>query len=134
RRLPTSSFERLFMNRWTAAEDRVVSPEDLAAAVVLDGPQDPQPGRSYVVGVDVGVRRDRTAIAVAHAESVPNRVPAAARVVLDRMLVFAGTPAREVSLGSVEEAIFETSRRYGGAVVRMDPWQMIGSKQRLLVR
>jgi phage terminase large subunit-like protein len=68
RRLPESSFRRLFLNEWVSGEDRLVAEEDLAACVVLDGPLDPEPGRRYVVGLDIGLRRDRTAAAVCHLE------------------------------------------------------------------
>ena len=66
RRLPESSFERLFLNRWCAGEDRVASLDDLRSCVVLDGPQEPRDGVDYVVGVDLGLKRDRTAIAICH--------------------------------------------------------------------
>ena len=68
-RLP-SIFARLFGNLWTAPENRLTSMEDLRAAVRLDGPQDYKPGIRYKIGVDLGLRNDRTAIAVCHAETV----------------------------------------------------------------
>ena len=58
-RLPASSFARLFLNQWTAAEDRLVDPDDLMACVVLDGPLAPDSRRRYVIGLDVGIRNRR---------------------------------------------------------------------------
>jgi phage terminase large subunit-like protein len=128
--LTDSQFARLHLNRWTASEDRLVSVEGLAAAVRLDGPQDYRPGVTYRMGVDLGLRHDRTAIAVCHAEPVADQV-LTRRVVLDRMIVFSGTRADEVRLAEVEEAITSAWRMYGRPKVRLDPWQAIGLAQRL---
>lgn len=123
RRLPASSYARLFENVWTTGEDRLTSLEDLRACVTLDGPLEPAGGVSYVIGVDVGVRHDRTVAAVCHREGD--------RVGLDRMAVWAGSPARPVDLTAVEEWLAETGRRYNRARVVLDPWQSIGLAQRL---
>ena len=60
--LMPSEFERLHMNRWTAAEDRLVTADDLAACTGHTGPLDPVPGTRYVAGLDLGLRNDRTAL------------------------------------------------------------------------
>lgn len=127
RRLPESLFRRLFWNEWTASEDRLVDPGNLDACAVLDGPLDPVPGVSYRVGVDLGLRGDRTVIAVAHAETAEE---GGRRVVLDRMLVYAGSREAEVSLAEVEAALLEVARRYRARIVG-DPWQAVGMFQRL---
>jgi phage terminase large subunit-like protein len=128
--LTESQFARLHENRWIAAEDRLVRPEDLRACVTLDGPLDPVAGTTYIVGVDVGLRHDRTAVSVCHAETTES----GRRVVLDRMLVLQGSRRREVQLADVEAAIVQASSQYGRAHVRIDPWQAIGLAQRLRVR
>jgi len=140
--LTDSQYRRLHLNQWTASEDRLVRPEDLAACVTLDGPRAPERGRRYVVGVDLGLRSDRTAIAVAHAEPVgglpvfmggparkPGRRPL--RVVLDRLVTFAGSRTHEVSLAEVETALVELWERYGHPRLVGDPWQAIDLYQRL---
>ena len=86
-------YARLHEGRWAGANDRLVDVERLRACVTLDGPQDPVPSRTYVCGVDVGLKRDRTAMAVCHGETGED---GRRRVVLDRLLVFAGTRARPV--------------------------------------
>jgi phage terminase large subunit-like protein len=58
RRLPESSYLRLFENVWTEPEDALVLIDDLRAAIQLDGPQDPKPGERYVIGLDVGLKND----------------------------------------------------------------------------
>jgi phage terminase large subunit-like protein len=129
RRLPESLYARLFENVWTSAEDRLVSAEDLDACVVLDGPLPPVKGRRYVVGVDVGLKHDRTVAAVCHAEPMPGS-EFGVRVVLDRMQVWQGTRLRPVRLATVEEWIAHAAAEYGARVL-LDPWQAVGMLQRL---
>lgn len=66
--LPESSYRRLHLNEWTAAEDRLVSVDALRDCATLDGPLRPEHGQRYVVAVDVGLKKDRTVAAVCHAE------------------------------------------------------------------
>ena len=47
RRLPESSYRRLFLNEWAASEDRLADEEDLQACVTLDGPLEPRPEVRY---------------------------------------------------------------------------------------
>lgn len=122
RRLPDSLFRRLFMNEWTSGEDRLVAAEDLAACVVLDGPQEPVGGQTYVVGVDVGLKRDRTVAAIAHLQ--------AGVVSLDRLATWQGTRLRPVKLGDVEEWLVRAVREYRATVV-LDPWQAAQLTERL---
>lgn len=128
-----SQYARLHLNQWTASEDRLVSVEGLAAAVRLDGPQDYRPGVTYRMGVDLGLRHDRTAIAVCHAQAVEGEARAR-RVILDRLIVFEGTRADEVGLAEVETALVAAWRMYGRPQIRLDPWQAIGLAQRLRAR
>jgi phage terminase large subunit-like protein len=131
--LTDSQFARLHLNQWTASEDRLTSVENLQAAVRNDGPLDYQKGVTYRIGVDLGLRHDRTAIAICHGEAVEGQ-PRVRRIVLDRMIVFEGTRADEVRLAEVETALFEAWRMYGHPQVRLDPWQGIGLAQRLRSR
>jgi phage terminase large subunit-like protein len=133
-----SEFARLHMNVWTAADDRLTTAEDLAACVVLDGPQDPERGRAYVIGVDLGLSNDATVAAVCHAESWPvswagqwRRPEVGQRVALDRMAVWHGSRVRKVKLSDVEEWLLQASRHFAGAEIVMDPWQAVGMAQRL---
>ena len=128
-------FARLFENRRTAPENRLASMEDLRTAVRLDGPQEYKPGVKYKVGADLGLRFDRTAICVCHAESVDGEEHTK-RVVVDRMIVFEGTKANEVSLAHVEETLYhgETWRTFGRPRIRLDPVVGHGLAQRLRKR
>jgi hypothetical protein len=52
--LRDSEYARLHLNQWTVAEDRLVNAEDLAAAAVLDGEQEPRPGIHYLSALTSG--------------------------------------------------------------------------------
>jgi hypothetical protein len=141
RRLPASSFARLFENRWTAAEDRLASLDDLAACVTLEGPLAPQRGLRYAIGLDRGLTHDRTAAAVCHSEPLVRiRPPGPGRlltadgsgtttvgtlVILDRMEVRSGSPGQAVQLDEVEAWVAQAAASYRAQVVT-DPWQAVG--------
>ena len=132
RRLPESSWRRLFLNEWTSPEDRLTSLDDLRQCVTLAGPLPPAVGVRYVVGVDLGVKNDRTVAAVCHGETIYDsrgRV-AGVRVVLDRLQVWAGTRQHPVELADVEAWLIEAATAYG-AVPIVDPWQAVLLVQRL---
>lgn len=131
-RLPESSYRRLHLNEWVEAADRLVSPEDLQAATVLDGPLAPEPGRRYVLSLDLGLVRDRTVAAVAHLVDTPAPDGGIVkRLVLDRMRVWQGSSGSPVQLGEVEEWVELTARAYNRARCVFDVWQAVALAQRL---
>lgn len=115
RRLPESSFARLHLNLWTAAEDRLVDEDALRACVTLEGALEPRDGRRYVIGLDVGLRKDATVAAVCHLE--------ADTVVLDRMAVWTPRAGQEVQLAAVQAWLEEASKHYFRAPLIFDPYQ-----------
>lgn len=121
-----SRFRQLHLNEWVASEDRLVREDDLDAAFVLDGPQEPAKGRAYLICVDVGLKHDRTVVSVTHR--------AGERVVLDRMETLAGTRQTPVRLQAVEDTIVTAWEQYNRARVLLDPWQAVGLQQRLQAR
>jgi hypothetical protein len=129
--LTDSEFSRLHMNQWTESDDRLVSPEDLAAAAVLDGPLDPKPGVKYLVTVDIGVTNDATVACVAHAEAVGDDARGPQRVVVDRLARWKGSRRKPVQLGEVEAWLTWASAHYHRAEVAADPSQAVGMVQRL---
>lgn len=128
RMLPGSAFARLHLNIWTAPEDRLVSADDLRACVTLDGPLEYDGRWTYIAGLDIGLKDDRTVLTVCHAE---RRDAGGPLVVLDRVHVLQGAKSRPVQLDDVERLAEQTSRAYGHARIRLDPWQGVGLAQRL---
>lgn len=156
RRLPESSFRRLFLNEWAQAEDKLVSLSDLAACTVLEGPLAAVPGTRYRVAADLGLKGDRTACVVCHAEALtrtlepadfedgeqplmraagePHELTVGTRVVLDRIETWQGTREAPVRVAEVEEWLAQASHSFNGAPVTLDPWQALGTLQRLQAR
>jgi len=129
--LRDSEYLRLHLNVWSQSEDHLVSEEDLEAAAVLEGEQEPRPGVQYVMSVDLGLVHDRTVVAVGHAEPTSDEAGAPRRVVVDSLKRWRGKRLRPVQLSDVEAYIALTARRYSNAKVIFDPWQAAGLSQRL---
>lgn len=129
-----SVYARVVLNEWVSAEDRLVSEEDLEAAMVLDGPLDPVPGERYVVCVDLGLKNDRSVAVVAHSVPVGPESGAARTVVVDRLERWKGSRLRPVRIQAVEEWLEQASRQYHHAPIHLDPWQAAGVQQRLSAR
>lgn len=137
-----SEYQRLFENRWTTTEDSLSNIDDLRACVTLDGPLERQSYRHYAIGVDIGLKNDRTVVAVCHKEpkserweggdpwTAPKLVEKGNRIVLDRMGVWQGTRRDPVDLQVVEAWILEAARHYRAPVI-FDPYQAAGMMQRL---
>lgn len=112
-----SEFERLVMARWASPEERLTSLDDVRACVAHDGPLPAVPGTRYVLGLDVGVKRDSTALVVGHRERDD--------VVIDRVITWTGSSREPVDLREVQAAVVELSREYNRAELVFDPSQAI---------
>ena len=123
RRLSEPMFRRLFLGEWSEGDEALVADEALRAAVRHEGPLDPEPGVAYTIGVDLGLKRDRSAAAVCHAENE--------EVILDRVAVWQGSRLRPVRLAVVEDWLADAAGRFNGAELVFDPWQASGLMQRL---
>lgn len=130
--LPESVFQRLHLNKWAAPEDCLTSLSDIRACVTLDGPQEPVPGRKYVLGVDLSQVKDRTACAVMHAERITNEEgrQVVHRYVLDRLQVWQPTRANPLDYDAVEGWILEAARDYR-AHIYGDAYQAVAMAQRI---
>ena len=62
--LTDSMFARLHLNRWVAGEDRLTTPEQVAACIGHSGTIAPRRGIRYVHGLDVGLVNDRTVLTI----------------------------------------------------------------------
>jgi hypothetical protein len=126
-------YRRTVLGEWAAGEGRLLSAEDLAAAVVLDGPQPPDPRQEYIVAIDLGLggeRRgggtgDRSVAVVAHAERTAEDGSAKVIVTLDQHAVWKGSAGSRVELSEVREWVEAASKAYNRAPVRFDGWQAV---------
>lgn len=128
--LTASEFRRLILCEWAESDDALTSPEDVEAAIrpgsaVLE----PRPGVEYVAALDVGTRRDLTALAVGHAE----RATEGRRIVVDRVLYWRpqDTGGR-VDLAEVEASVRRVCKAYGARLRfdRMQAEQLTGNLAR----
>jgi phage terminase large subunit-like protein len=92
--LTDSQYQRLHLNVWVAPEDRLTTVENVRACVGHSGPILPVAGRTYRMGLDIGLVNDRTVLTVAHLE----RRAAGPTVVVDRQFTWQGTRANPVNL------------------------------------
>jgi phage terminase large subunit-like protein len=129
--LRDSEFDRLHLGIWQASEDRLVSAQDLEAAAVLDGEQDPQSGVRYIIAADLGLVNDRTVVVVAHSEETSDEPGAPRRVIVDSLRRWRGTRRSPVQIADVEAYLTHQARRYNNAKIWCDPWQASGLLQRM---
>jgi hypothetical protein len=121
--LPAHVFQRFVENKWVEGSGSFISREDLARCV--DDRLGPKargyPGNAYYVGVDLGLKRDRTAAAVVH--RAVSEISPAGSVVLDDLAVWQGTRRRPVEIADVERWIEGAVGRFRPRKVLVDPWQ-----------
>ncbi len=119
--LTASEWARLVDCEWSEGDDTLASAEDVAACIRPTGTVlAPNPRHDYVAALDVGTRRDLTALVVGHAEwRTSGRV-----VVIDRALYWRPGPGTggRVDLAEVEAATRTLCREYG-ARLRFDRMQ-----------
>lgn len=146
RELLPSEFDRLVLNRWSESEDRVVSPEDYAAAAMpatryglapagIKGGgwrlRHPRADAKYIVCGDLGLVHDATVLVVAHAEQLTDDRHGPKRLVVDHLERWQGNKLHRVQLRDIEARIVELSSEYNRAPVHLDPDQAQGLLQSL---
>ncbi len=124
-RLPAHVFQRLHLNQWTTGEGSLLSREDIEAAVdpglspVFQG----NPSYQYHLALDLGLKRDRTALAIVHRDK--------GMVFLDLMKTWTAPRGGEVQVDEVERYILDLKRAFNFSSIVFDPYQSEGLKQRL---
>lgn len=128
--IPRSEAKRLFDNHWIdpAEEfDYLTREECLAcepAGLNLIYRLRRQVGHDgYVVCVDYGPKRDRTALCVAHVHN--------GRVLIDRLDVWQGSPEESIRIARVEEWLDEVEESFHPYLYVLDPYQMESTAQKL---
>lgn len=125
RTLRPSTFARLHRNMWVSGDERLLSLEDITAAIdpghgpVFEG----NPGFNYYAGLDLGLKRDRSAFAIAHKQD--------GRIYLDHLRIFEPPRHGEVNLEEVQAHIVTVAAAFRLQRLLMDPWQSASLRQAL---
>lgn len=86
RLLPAIAYNRLWLNQWTEGAGDALADADIKAAITLAAPATGvEPGWGYYAGLDLGLSRDSTALAVVarhvgHSESIAKPRPKRSRI------------------------------------------------------
>jgi phage terminase large subunit-like protein len=126
--LPAQAYRRLWLNCWVDAIGDVIEEGDLKAAIYNDPPMLRIPefgGWTTLLGVDIGLVRDRSAIVVVGVRSGNQKV----KVLHVRH--WKPRPGMQVQLEDVENEIIDCHRRFRVSRLRFDPYQFAGSAQKL---
>ncbi|WP_168564991.1 hypothetical protein [Crateriforma spongiae] len=131
RLLPGVSFARLWLNEWSTGGGDALTSEDIEAA--FDGAAFPIGNRlrgyTCVAGVDLGVKRDASAVAVLGIGE--NDTPNAKRFRLLHTKRWKPRPGKTVDLMDVEQELRRCCQVYGLDTIAYDPWQAELLAQRL---
>ncbi len=120
RTLPAHVYKRLHENLWVDGAGAFFTSEEIDAIfqAIPVGPG------TYTIGLDVGLSRDRTVIALLRVDA------ATGLVCIDLLVTYVPPTGRKVDLQEVEQAVAELSQRYQ-APVAYDTWQAVLLGQRL---
>ncbi len=124
--LTESEWRRLILCQWAEGDDALTTADDVAACVRGGSTAEPYDAAHgpHILTLDVGTRRDLTAVSVSHREAGP----AGPVVVIDRVLSWrpgsgqADSDGR-VDLAEVEASIRSLASEYHATVLRFDRMQ-----------
>lgn len=127
RSLPPDVYQRLIENKWVEGSGSFITRAQLEQCIDQDWrPQlAGSPDQSYVVGIDLGLKHDRTALVVGHLDRAANTV------VLDHLKVWQGSKTQPVNIGDVEAELLGVADRFRLRRAVLDPWQLQSTLQRL---
>lgn len=84
-------------------------------------------GVDYVVGVDYGPRRDRTALVVLHHEKEAN---GPGRIVIDKLDVWQGSPDAPIPIANVEAWLDDVAKQFHHPKIICDKYELEGTIQK----
>lgn len=123
----TARFDRLWHGIWSSGGD-ALDLETIEAAVTEDGPPSSDDRcYGYVAGLDLGVKRDRSALCVVGRNGETGKYRLAA------CESWAPNPAtKRVDLGEVERAVFDMHCQFNTQAILYDPHQAALMSERLI--
>jgi phage terminase large subunit-like protein len=121
--LPATVYSRLWENQWSSGSGDALSDDDLMAAVDLHGLIDPTRADHVLVGgLDLGIKRDRSAFCVLGIDSIGHAYLVGLKV-WQPGFVAGLLGKRTVDLAAVESYVADSCQRWGLASVFADVWQ-----------
>jgi hypothetical protein len=123
RLLPPAVYSRLWENKWSTGSGDALNEEDLLAAVDMSHALDVSSDDFvFVAGLDVGIRRDRTACCVVGNDPRGHAYLAALTTwkpgIIENLI-----GKKTVDLAAVEKHVEDACRTWNLAAVYCDPWQ-----------
>ena len=116
---------------WAEGEDTLTTPEDVMACTRPDPlVLPPRRGLTYVASLDVGSRRDLTALTVAHLEQREG----GRHVVVDRVVSWKPSKDQRVMLSEVEATVLRLAKEYRITRLRFDRMQAEQMTQNLAAK
>ncbi len=127
--LPPVAYERLWLNKWTTGQGDAITEADILRAVTE--PKQPTResfvGATFIAGLDLGIKRDASAISIGGCESNGSRVR------LAHTQAWLPEDGKPIDLMKLEEEIVALHKLYGFDLF-YDPWQAELLAQRLRSR
>ena len=127
RLLPRNRFLRMHMNEWGGADATFLTEEEIARAMDAGFLVPERAEGPCVLAVDYGRSHDHTALVV-------SRPSPDGRTEVINALAIKGTRENPVPLEVVEEQILDWTTRYHVERIHVDPFQMLGTAERLAER
>lgn len=118
--LTAAEYRRLILCEWAEGDDALTNPDDVEACIRAGSTTLARVrGHEYIAALDVGTRRDLTALVVGHSE----RREFGRVVVIDRVLYWRPEKGGQVDLAEVEAAALRLAKEYGITRLRFDRMQ-----------
>lgn len=121
-----SRYRRLWWGVWASGSGDAIDMADIEAAITQSGPMTGrEPNYLFVAGLDLGVRRDHSALVILGCHRASGRVRLAA------CQSWSPSRGREVDLQLVQSAVLAANRKYNVVRVGFDPSQALLMAQQL---
>ena len=129
RMLPQVAFSRLWENIWSTGGGDALTPADIAAAFrpELEPMTGDEKGWLFVAGVDLGIKRDCSAVVVL---AIPEG-GGAGRIRLAHHKLWKPLPGQKINVSDVEKHLLDLDERFDLKFIGYDPWQAEHMAQRL---
>jgi len=118
-------YQRYHENKWSQGAGAFVTKADIDKCLSpgLSPRIVGEAGNSYVLGLDLGLNRSRTALCIVHRQGN--------EVILDLVKVWQPRKGQPVIISEIEEDLLTEHKNFPGLRIWADPWQMRSSMQRL---